>query len=105
MIDPLSVVPLSLEPRFGATKIAEANVAGDRPAFLIDATTKPAMSGSPVFARRVGGWASSTGFNVGGEATRFLGVYSGRLPDEVDASIGFVWKPSAVEEIFVEARV
>ncbi len=83
----------------------DLNLTGERPAFLIDATTKPAMSGSPVFARRVGGWASSTGFNVGGEATRFLGIYSGRLPDEVDASIGFVWKPSAIDEIFSAAGI
>lgn len=76
----------------------------DKPVFLIDATTKPAMSGSPVIARRYGGYRSSqAALNVGGVATRFLGVYSGRIHEDIDANIGFVWKPVAIRQILAAA--
>ena len=65
--------------------------------FLLDATTKPGMSGSPVFARRLGMYRSSTGWNVGSDATRFLGVYSGRIREQSD--VGMVWKPSVINDI------
>ena len=70
-----------------------------RPAFLIDATTRGGMSGSPVVLRSYGGYASSKGHITvgGGPATRFLGVYSGRIHDL--AEIGRVWRPSVIEEI------
>jgi len=48
-----------------------------KPAFLIDATTKSGMSGSPVIAKRVSIYQTSQG-NTIGNAVRFLGVYSGR---------------------------
>lgn len=69
----------------------------NKPVFLIDATTKPAMSGSPVIARRVGFFQASTGQNVGGSRERFLGVYSGRTDNSSD--IGMVWKPTIINEI------
>lgn len=81
------------------------NVASDigldydrKPVFLIDATTKPGMSGSPVFARRKGFRQTSTGWGIGGgDSIRFLGIYSGRILEGSD--IGMVWKPKVVSDI------
>lgn len=68
-----------------------------KPVFLIDATTKSGMSGSPVIARRTGFIITSKGNNIGGQATRFLGVYSGRIQDQSD--VGMVWKPEVINAI------
>lgn len=76
-----------------------------KPLFLIDATTKPAMSGSPVIARRIGSYRSTAGLNLGADAVRFLGVYSGRVNENIDASIGYVWKPHVIDDIFGKAGV
>ena len=67
-----------------------------KPVFLVDATTKPAMSGSPVVAKRIGMVRRSTGFEHG-TAERFLGVYSGHTKSKSD--IGMVWKASVIHEI------
>lgn len=69
----------------------------NKPVFIIDATTKPGMSGSPVVARRVGMIQTSRSINMGGNATRFLGIYSGRIHDLAD--IGMVWKPEVINSI------
>jgi len=69
-----------------------------KPAFLIDATTKGGMSGSPVIAKRVCIYQTSHG-NVIGNAVRFLGVYSGRQIAESGIEVGFVWKPKAIFEV------
>ena len=70
----------------------------DLPVFLIDATTRSGMSGSPVVARRQGMFRTSTGFTMGtGTTDRFLGVYSGRIHDQAD--VGMVWKPKVLAEI------
>ena len=76
---------------------------GGRPAFLIDATTRGGMSGSPVVLRLYGGYATSRAAMKlgGGPGTRFLGVYSGRIHDQ--AEIGRVWRPSVVREILAVA--
>ena len=68
-----------------------------KPVFLVDATAKPGMSGSPVVARRVGQIRRSRGVDLGGDASRFLGVYSGRIHDLAD--VGMVWKPSVLGDI------
>lgn len=69
-----------------------------KPVFLVDATTRHGMSGSPVFARRIGGYLSSKGeFHLGKNALRFLGVYSGRIREQAD--IGMVWKPVVIDDI------
>jgi hypothetical protein len=65
--------------------------------FLIDATTKSGMSGSPVIARRTGFAKTSKGQQIGGNATRFLGIYSGRIQDQSD--VGMVWKPETLDAI------
>jgi len=72
---------------------------GGRPAFLIDATTRGGMSGSPVVLRLTGGYATRDGsFTLAsGPVTRFLGVYSGRIHGE--AEIGRVWRPHLITEV------
>lgn len=71
-----------------------------KPIFLIDATTKEGMSGSPVVAKRNGMFQTTPGqFVIGQQATKFLGVYSGRDVLEDKTEIGLVWKPKVIEEI------
>ena len=69
-----------------------------KPAFLIDATTKRGMSGSPVIAKRVCIYQTSRGNNMG-NAVKFLGVYSGREISEDEVEVGYVWKPRVISEI------
>jgi hypothetical protein len=70
-----------------------------KPAFLIDATTREGMSGSPVVLRTSGPYLTSTGNTVlgGGVLTKFLGVYASRIHD--DAEIGCVWRPKVILDI------
>ncbi|QHW29368.1 trypsin-like peptidase domain-containing protein (plasmid) [Paenibacillus rhizovicinus] len=72
-----------------------------RKMFLIDATTRGGMSGSPVFLRISSGYTTSAGHHlIGGPlVTKFLGVYSGRIRDDIE--IGRVWKPGAMVEVFL----
>lgn len=74
-----------------------------KPTFLIDATTRGGMSGSPVVLRLTGGYPTRNGGMVlaGGMATKFLGVYAGRIHDDVE--IGYVWRPGLVIEILEAA--
>lgn len=77
---------------------------GGKPVFLIDATTRGGMSGSPVVLRLNGGFRKHSGGSVmvtSGYSTKFLGVYSGRLPG--DSNIGCVWKPLVVSKILENA--
>jgi len=69
-----------------------------KPNFLIDATTKNGMSGSPVIAKRVSIYQTSKGNQIG-NAVRFLGIYSGREIDPSGIEVGFVWKPRVISEI------
>lgn len=69
------------------------------PVFLIDATTRGGMSGSPVILRLKGGYRTKLGNRImatTGYRTLFLGVYSGQwsFPE-----IGKVWKPIVIIEI------
>jgi len=69
-----------------------------KPLFLIDATTKPGMSGSPVVAKRIGLHRTSTGWVMKfGEIIRFLGIYSGSIYEPSD--VGMVWKPEVLNDI------
>lgn len=71
----------------------------DRPAFLIDATTRAGMSGSPVILR-LDTYIDSNGNQVigGGTRTKFMGIYAGRIHG--DSEIGRVWRPFLLTEIF-----
>lgn len=75
----------------------------NRPAFLIDATTRGGMSGSPVYARSFGSFMDGKGGQVihVGLYTEFIGVYSGRQHE--NSEIGRVWKVSALGEIAIQA--
>lgn len=74
-----------------------------RPAFLIDATTRGGMSGSPVIYRTTGGYPSKSGaITFSGLTTAFLGVYSGRI--HPDAEVGRVWRPKLIEELFEDTN-
>jgi hypothetical protein len=68
------------------------------PCFLIDATTRGGMSGSPVVARMYGSYPTTEGgVSLGGTATRFLGVYSDQYEGP---EIGVVWRPQVIAESF-----
>ncbi len=74
---------------------------GGKPVFLIDATTRPAMSGSPVYARRTGAFLGldlKAKVPTRGHVDRFLGVYAGRIHRE--AEVGRVWKAEVLLEIY-----
>lgn len=70
-----------------------------RPAFLIDATTRSGMSGAPVVLR-LDSYRRRNGMQViaGGMATKFMGVYAGRIHDA--SEIGRVWRPFVLSELF-----
>lgn len=79
----------------------------DKPAFLIDATTRQGMSGAPVVMRVFGGYFTNSRQYViaqqsGGVCTRFLGIYSGRVHSE--SEIGIVWYPHVIRDI-LEQRI
>ncbi|WP_435263420.1 S1 family peptidase [Tenacibaculum sp. nBUS_03] len=71
-----------------------------KPVFLIDATTRSGMSGSPVVLRSTGMTQFKDGNRIGTH-TKFLGVYSGRI--DGTSEIGRVWKPNVVNEILLNA--
>lgn len=70
------------------------------PQFLVDATGRPGMSGSPVYARRVGGYLNENGnySMMAGTSDKFLGVFAGSIDEK--SEIGRVWKASALMEIY-----
>jgi hypothetical protein len=71
---------------------------GALPIFLIDCRSRPGQSGSAVVAHRTGAVAMEDGGTaIMGYATRFLGIYSGRINEQSD--LGIVWKASAVREL------
>ncbi|QKL71482.1 hypothetical protein HI806_09410 [Ralstonia solanacearum] len=69
-----------------------------RPAFLVDATTRRGMSGSPVVLRQTV-YLTSNGTQVLAHniTTKFMGIYSGRIHEE--SEIGRVWRPFVLPEI------
>jgi hypothetical protein len=71
---------------------------GGQPAFLVDATTREGMSGSPVVRRAESGYVERQGgFVVGPTATRFLGIYSGRICQH--AELGRLWRPQVLIDL------
>lgn len=108
---PVSVIgfPLGLRPNAFFAVWKTGHIASDpdlpyngQPAFLIDATTRGGMSGSPVVARGFGSFMTSGGYKIGaGMVTRLLGIYSGRIHE--DSEIGCVWKPEVITELLDHA--
>jgi hypothetical protein len=76
---------------------------------LVDTASRPGMSGSPVIRRSWGTHMLSGGsVSMGaGIATKFVGVYSGRIAsvDPLDAQLGLTWPASFVPEIVSGAKV
>jgi len=68
-----------------------------KPVFLIDATTRSGMSGSPVILKESGSCEFENGAIAQGTFERFLGIYSGRIDNTIE--IGMVWKPHLIREI------
>lgn len=71
-----------------------------RPAFLIDATTRGGMSGSPVILRLSGGYRTSSGnfiMSMSRFQDKLLGIYAGRIHE--DSEVGRVWRPSLIHDI------
>jgi hypothetical protein len=72
---------------------------------MVDTASRPGMSGAPVILRSADNnhlYADgTTGPLPVTTRTRFLGVYSGRIPSKtnMDAQIGMVWPGTAIEEI------
>src|SRR6266566_461585 len=74
-----------------------------KPRFLIDATTRGGMSGSPVVLRVYGSHLSHSGDEIvtPGTFTKFLGVYSAQ---NYGMEIGQVWRPSVIRDILNRAE-
>lgn len=68
-----------------------------KPMFLIDATTRTGMSGSPVVCIKEGLCRFERNNLISGRFIKFLGVYSGRIDQTTE--IGRVWKPQALIEL------
>jgi len=70
------------------------------PVFLIDCRSKSGQSGAPVVAYRTTSIVTedgNIGIGTGNAASRFLGVYSGRIHPDTD--IGMVWSANTVLEL------
>jgi hypothetical protein len=70
-----------------------------RPIVVIDATTRPGMSGSPVFVQQA---------HYGSHRNRFVGIYTGRFPrlaEGDDSALGIVYKPRVIREIFANKNL
>ncbi len=78
----------------------------DQQYILVDTASRPGMSGSPVVRRSWGNHTLSNGSLLGtvGSATRFIGIYSGRLKtaDQTDAQLGLVWPAFFIDEIIMD---
>ncbi len=71
-----------------------------RPMFLVDTTSRPGMSGSPVYAVRSGAYRSAEGglkMAITGNMVRFLGIYS---EQNISAEVGGVWKADVVKALY-----
>ena len=74
----------------------------DRKSFLIDSTTRPGMSGSPVIAVSHNGYISDEVICTDGSTYyKFLGIYSGRIDGDMqdESSLGIVWDKSLLFEM------
>lgn len=77
---------------------------------LLDTASRPGMSGSPIIRRTWGTAPMADGgvaMIAGGSATKFVGVYSGRIQaqDPLDAQLGIAWPAALVSEIVSGGRL
>jgi hypothetical protein len=79
-----------------------------RPVIYIDSASRPGMSGSPVIRRSWDSHSMEGGGTLmnGAAATRFVGVYSGRLStsDTNDPQIGLTWPAKFIDEIIINGK-
>lgn len=72
---------------------------------LVDTASRPGMSGAPVILRSWGNHIVQANIAARDDmvATKFIGVYSGRLrtKDPSDAQIGMVWPAEFINEIII----
>lgn len=70
---------------------------------LVDTASRPGMSGAPVIRQSMTNHMDQPGVValLDRPLTRFIGVYSGRLPTDHphEAQIGLVWDGSLIDEI------
>jgi hypothetical protein len=71
---------------------------GNSPQVLVDTTSRPGMSGSPVYARRIGSYPNGSGALVIGSGDKFVGVYAGDI--DSNSEVGRVFKASALMDIY-----
>jgi hypothetical protein len=80
----------------------------DKPSFLIDTATRKGMSGSPVVARHSGILKVSPGPGLGpndviGTVTKFIGIYSGRIGEDLmGVQLGLVWRADVLDDTLSE---
>lgn len=79
------------------------------PKFMVDTASRNGMSGSPVILRA---WHSYTSTDesikfISGTATKFLGIYSGRIgdDDEFKAQLGIIWRADVILEIISGQKI
>jgi Trypsin-like peptidase domain len=76
---------------------------------FVDTASRPGMSGSPVIRRNWGNYTTADGgvIMTTGTATKFVGVYSGRIAgtDPIDAQLGLTWPASFVPEIISGKKI
>jgi len=109
--DPVAIVgfPLGLVQSGGLPIWKTGTVASDpdmdyegKRMFAVDTTSRPGMSGSPVYAVRSGTYRSKAGtlmvpLAAGSSVKRMLGVYSEQI---LVAEIGGVWKAEVLKELY-----
>lgn len=119
---------ISSEPHYDVTidgQIADIGglIGGKKlPAFFIDSQTREGLSGSPVFSSFTGTWDTTDPYKdvnpdapdffnrndiaIGGNATQFIGIYSGRISGkEDDAALGLCWREATIIEICQNKKV
>jgi Trypsin-like peptidase domain len=81
----------------------------DKPGFLIDTATRNGMSGSPVVARHSGILSHSpepgklSSDDLIGTMTKFVGIYSGRIGDDLmGVQLGMVWRSDVLDDILTK---
>jgi len=119
---PLSMTGGGLFPIWKKGSIAtEPEIDYERlPKFLVDASSKQGMSGSPVIMRKNGVHFNEISDSIFGTIQNFIGIYSGRIISsqnkkcncpkckdgnctvdhyDTDSQLGIVWKKNVIEEI------
>lgn len=104
----ISIQGLPIWKRASIASEPRLNAYREKPTILIDTATREGMSGSPVFAISQGSYQTSEGLKLmsGEPAQSFLGIYSGRLADDMlGAQLGIIWKKELIEEMIISVKI